>query len=158
MLKYVNYDIVFQEIPDEVTLAINLSNCPNHCKGCHTPSLMGDIGEALTVEVLDQLLTNYGHEVTCVCFMGGDAAPSELVLLAAYLGIQKIAPVKVAWYSGKQELPQPYEISWFHYIKLGPYIEQLGSLKSRSTNQRLMQRTDRDELIDITYKFWQTSS
>ena len=28
MLKYVDTDIVFQEFPDEVTLAINLSNCP----------------------------------------------------------------------------------------------------------------------------------
>ena len=28
MLKYVNHDIVFQEFPDEVTLAINLSGCP----------------------------------------------------------------------------------------------------------------------------------
>lgn len=26
MLKYYNYDIVFQEYPDEVTLAINLTN------------------------------------------------------------------------------------------------------------------------------------
>ena len=24
MLKYYNYDIVFQEVPDEVTLAVNL--------------------------------------------------------------------------------------------------------------------------------------
>ncbi len=35
MLKYVNYDIVFQEFPDEVTLAINLSSCPNGSPGCH---------------------------------------------------------------------------------------------------------------------------
>ena len=28
MLKYANFDIVFQEVPDEVTLAINISNCP----------------------------------------------------------------------------------------------------------------------------------
>ena len=26
MLKYAGYDIVFQEIPDEVTLALNLSD------------------------------------------------------------------------------------------------------------------------------------
>lgn len=31
MLKYVNCGIVFQEIPDEVTLSINISNCPCHC-------------------------------------------------------------------------------------------------------------------------------
>lgn len=31
MLKYVNTGIVFQEIPDETTLAINISNCPCAC-------------------------------------------------------------------------------------------------------------------------------
>ena len=36
MLKYVNCGIVFQEIPDEVTLSINISNCPCHCPGCHS--------------------------------------------------------------------------------------------------------------------------
>ena len=36
MLKYANFDIVFQEVPDEVTLAINISNCPNQCVGCHS--------------------------------------------------------------------------------------------------------------------------
>ena len=52
MLKYTDYDIVFQEIPDEVTLAINLSNCPNRCKGCHSPYLQQNVGEALTEENL----------------------------------------------------------------------------------------------------------
>ena len=50
MLRYVDYDIVFQEIPDEVTLAINLSNCPNRCKGCHSPHLLENVGESLTEE------------------------------------------------------------------------------------------------------------
>ena len=73
MLKYTDYDIVFQEIPDEVTLAINLSNCPNRCKGCHSPYLQQNVGEALTEENLSILLQKYGKAVTCVCFMGGTA-------------------------------------------------------------------------------------
>ena len=60
MLKYTDYDIVFQEIPDEVTLAINLSNCPNRCKGCHSPYLQQNVGEALTEENLSVLLQKYG--------------------------------------------------------------------------------------------------
>lgn len=75
MLRYADYDIVFQEIPDEVTLAINLSNCPNHCKGCHSAYLMEDVGEPLTEESLSTLLGKYGKAITCVCFMGGDASP-----------------------------------------------------------------------------------
>lgn len=48
MLKYVNTGVVFQEIPDEVTLAVNISNCPCRCPGCHSRYLWGDVGEPLT--------------------------------------------------------------------------------------------------------------
>ena len=60
MLRYTDYDIVFQEIPDEVTLAINISNCPNRCKGCHSAYLMEDVGDLLTEESLSALLQKYG--------------------------------------------------------------------------------------------------
>ena len=37
MIKHVPEDItvVFSEIPDEITLAFNISNCLNNCIGCH---------------------------------------------------------------------------------------------------------------------------
>jgi anaerobic ribonucleoside-triphosphate reductase activating protein len=129
MLRYADYDIVFQEIPDEVTLAINLSNCPNHCKGCHSAYLMEDLGEPLTEESLSTLLGKYGKAITCVCFMGGDASPAEVEQLAAFLHKQTITPVKVGWYSGKSKLPEHFDVSHFQYIKLGPYIESLEELK-----------------------------
>ena len=47
MLKYVDTKIVFREVPDEITLCINISNCPCHCKGCHSPYLAEDIGTVL---------------------------------------------------------------------------------------------------------------
>ena len=53
MLKYVNSSVVFQEIPDEVTLAINISNCPCHCPGCHSKYLWEDIGLPLTTGAID---------------------------------------------------------------------------------------------------------
>lgn len=153
MLRYADYDIVFQEIPDEVTLAINLSNCPNQCKGCHSPHLMQDIGEPLTEESLSLLLNKYGKTVTCVCFMGGDAFPDELARLAGFLHHQTIAKVKVGWYSGKEEWPETIPLCYFQYIKLGPYIEALGGLKSPRTNQRLYKITE-GERCDITSRFW----
>ena len=153
MLRYADYDIVFQEIPDEVTLAINLSNCPNRCKGCHSPYLMDDIGEPLTEESLSRLLQKYGSAVTCVCFMGGDAYPSEVEQLAQFLCCrQSITPVKVGWYSGKQELPSDFNVNYFRYIKIGPYVEALGGLKSVKTNQRLYHIVD-GKMEDITYRF-----
>ncbi|SHF88735.1 hypothetical protein SAMN05444364_11530 [Prevotella scopos JCM 17725] len=39
MLRYINTDIVFQEFPDEVTLAINISGCPCRCPACHSQFL-----------------------------------------------------------------------------------------------------------------------
>lgn len=153
MLRYVDYDIVFQEIPDEVTLAINLSNCPNRCKGCHSPHLLENVGESLTEESLGHLLQKYGKAVTCVCFMGGDAEPFEVERLAGFLHRQSIALVKVGWYSGKNELPEGLSVQNFEYIKLGPYIEKLGGLKSPDTNQHFY-RIYGDEMKDITYRFW----
>lgn len=152
MLRYSDYDIVFQEIPDEVTLAINLSNCPNRCKGCHSPYLMDDVGDALTEESLAALLQKYGRAVTCVCFMGGDAEPFEVERLAKYISRQSIVPVKVGWYSGKSELPAGLDIRYFQYIKLGSYREELGGLKSEHTNQRLY-HLENGKMNDITYRF-----
>ena len=71
MLKYVNHDIVFREFPDEVTLAINLSCCPNGCTGCHSAYLRGDVGEELTLQRLEALIESYAGEITCVALMGG---------------------------------------------------------------------------------------
>lgn len=152
MLRYSDYDIVFQEIPDEVTLAINISNCPNRCKGCHSPYLMDDVGDALTEESLAALLQKYGSAVTCICFMGGDAEPFEVERLAKYISRQSIVPVKVGWYSGKPELPSGLDTIYFQYIKLGPYREELGGLKSEHTNQRLY-HLESGRMNDITYRF-----
>ena len=70
MLRYTDYDIVFREIPDETTLAVNLAGCPNRCPGCHSPQLQEPIGEPLTEEIVERLLARYGAAVTCFCLMG----------------------------------------------------------------------------------------
>ncbi|WP_370861001.1 anaerobic ribonucleoside-triphosphate reductase activating protein [Parabacteroides faecis] len=156
MLRYTDYDIVFQEVPDEITLAINISNCPNQCKGCHSPYLLKDIGEPLTEDSLTVLLRKYGKAITCVCFMGGDASPADIEQLAEYLHRQTVAPVKVGWYSGKTELSPAIDLDFFEYIKLGPYIEHLGGLKSPATNQRFY-RIENGVMKDITYRFFSTT-
>lgn len=61
MLRFHNYDIVFQEIPYEVTLAINISGCPNRCKGCHSPHLWNDIGKVLDESSIAVLMEKYGN-------------------------------------------------------------------------------------------------
>ncbi len=153
MLKYVDYDIVFQEIPDEVSLAINLSNCPHHCKGCHSPQLQKDIGEPLNEKAVTQLLEKYGNCITCVCFMGGDSAPDEVCRLAEFIRFFTNNKTKTAWYSGCKVLNTDKALHSFNYIKLGPYVEHLGPLNKKTTNQRLF-KISQGKYQNITYKMW----
>ena len=136
MLKCCSYDIVCQEIPDEITLAVNISGCPNRCPGCHSPWLWEDEGEWLTEEMLSMLMDRYSSAVTCFCFMGGDADPAEVERLARW--IRDAYPrIKTAWYSGKESLPEGFDLNVLDFLKLGPYKEELGALKSPTTNQAL---------------------
>ena len=151
MLKYVDSKVVFAEIPDEITLCINISGCPCNCRGCHSSYLAEDIGEPLDLQHLTNLIdSNKG--ITCVCIMGGDANPSEVDDIAQ--DIKEYYPnLKVGWYSGRQELSKDINLQWFEYIKLGPYIEELEPLNSKTTNQRFY-KVNGNELTDITSKFW----
>jgi len=153
MLKYVNHDIVFQEFPDEVTLAINLALCPNFCPGCHSPYLQGDNGETLTRERLFGLLDDYEGEVTCVGLMGGDNDWEAVEHFAQEVKRHYRGRIKTGWYSGRTELPAGLHLPAFDYIKLGPYRAECGPLKESTTNQRLY-RIDGHTLTDITSCFW----
>lgn len=177
MLKVASFDIVFQEIPGEVTLALNLSNCPCHCPGCHSKHLAEDIGEVLDEALMDGLLARYKGLITCVAFMGGDAAPDEVLRWAEYVKSQQLTArsdlqqLKTAWYSGRPALPDSLTAKrsysdngltalavlqrsglTYDYVKLGPYIESLGGLKSETTNQRFYKRVG-EEWSDITSVF-----
>ena len=151
MLKYVNYEVTFSEIPDEISLCINISNCPCHCQECHSPYLAKDIGEPLGYWTLDNLIkTNKG--ISCVCFMGGDSEP-EWIATLAFRVRRNFPELKIAWYSGRQYIPDNLLIKYFDYIKIGPYIPKLGGLDNVNTNQ-IMYKIEDGRLIDITSKFW----
>jgi anaerobic ribonucleoside-triphosphate reductase activating protein len=152
MLKYYNYDIVFQEIPNEVTLAVNITNCPNRCKGCHSPHLQEDIGEELSEAQIISLMDKYSSAITCFCFMGGDADPLEVNRLARFIQAQ-YPELKTAWYSGCAKLPEGFDVKSFDYIKLGSYFEKLGALKSEITNQQIFQIQKDGEMKDISWLF-----
>ena len=154
MLKYVNTGVVFQEIPDEVTLSINISNCPCHCPGCHSQYLWDDIGNPLTTDSLDSLVRHYLPDITCVCFMGGDADPLCVDALAQF-SRSRFPHLKIGWYSGKTTISPLINRAHFDYIKIGPFIRHLGNLKSPTTNQRLFRLSPPDPTLhDITSRFW----
>jgi len=136
MLKCYSYDIVCQEIPDEISLAVNISGCPNRCPGCHSPWLWENEGKEMTTELLSSIIGQYSAAITCFCFMGGDADPSEIQRLSVWIKAE-YPHLKTAWYSGRERIPDSFDIRCLDFIKLGPYIEALGGLKSPDTNQAL---------------------
>jgi len=150
MLKFYNYDIVFQEIPDEITLAINLTMCPIHCKGCHSKFLWEDIGEVLDKSAITDLVNIYKGEITCVALMGGDNDTKEVNRLMKY--VKEYFHLRTAWYTGREEISNEVDIKNFDYIKVGPYIEELGGLKSKHTNQKLLLIKENGDKEDITYR------
>ena len=159
MLKYLNTQVTFSEVPDEITLCINITGCKIGCKNCHSSYLAEDIGEGLTLDKIYKLIEN-SEGITCICFMGGDSSPKEIDMFARC--IKDLYDIKVAWYSGRQELSKYINLKCFDFIKLGPYIEEFGPLNSKTTNQRFYQviksyyedGTSGYELLDTTYKFW----
>lgn len=153
MLKYLDTKVTFAEVPDEVTLCINITGCKNNCKGCHSSYLAEDIGEELTIEVLTKLATE-AEGITCICFMGGDSDTKRLNRLAKW--VQDELDLKVAWYSGRDELSEHIYISNFDIVKLGRYDEKLGPLNCPTTNQRFYRIID-GEMYDFTYLFWKNS-
>lgn len=151
MLKYLNTQVTFAEVPDEITLCINITGCKNGCKNCHSSYLAQDIGTELTFNEVRKLIKK-NSGISCIALMGGDAEPDKINTLASFI-INHYGSIKVAWYSGRQELNNNIDLCNFDYIKLGPYKEEFGPLNSRTTNQRFY-KVNGKELVDITSRFY----
>ena len=148
MLKYVPEltDIVIEEIPDRVTLAVEVTNCRGNCPGCHSPFLRQDIGSELTPEIIDSLIAdNFG--VNCFLFLGEGNDLPALFALAEHVR-QSHPGVETAVYSGRESVEDEF-FRLFDYVKTGPYIEARGPLNHPTTNQRLYYHRE-----DITSCFW----
>lgn len=148
-LRFLGTDIVFQEVPDEITLAINISGCPYKCRGCHS-SYLWEYRGILLKPALPQLLKKYRSYITCVCFMGGDQNMDELENLLLYV---KSSGLRTCLYSGA-ETAKAFKnlLLILDYLKIGPYKEDRGGLNDPDTNQSFYIVNDCD-LIDITHKF-----
>ena len=140
--------VVLEEIPDRVSLAVDISNCRGNCPECHSPFLKKNIGRELTPEVIDRLVSdNFG--VNCFLFLGEGRDPETLLDLADHV---RSKGLRAAVYSGREEVE---DIFWNHfdYVKLGPFRAECGPLNNPATNQRLFALTA-GRWEDITFRFW----
>ena len=123
-----------QEVPNEVSLAINISGCPYKCPECHSKYLWDYNGEYLS-DRFKQLVEMYNDMITCVCFMGGDQNSKELL---NYIRFCKQNNIKTCLYTGCDSLDKldNHLLMNLDYVKIGRYINELGGLDHETTNQK----------------------
>ncbi|ASK28272.1 anaerobic ribonucleoside-triphosphate reductase activating protein [Neisseria chenwenguii] len=137
-LRFTTEQIVWQEVPGEVSLAFLFSGCPLRCPGCHSADTWKKgIGQALTVEYLKGRLKRYRGLISCVLFMGGEWLPQELEKMMAAVAEEGL---KICLYTGLEggELASLSNglTSRITYLKTGRWRAALGGLDSATTNQR----------------------
>ena len=155
MLKYKNYAVVLQEVPDEISFAINISGCTHHCPGCHSTYLWEDDGYPLLKDfhyLLDKVRKSY---ISCICFMGGDHDQHELLLLSR---IAHTEGYKTCLYTACElsDLIKPL-LDELDYVKIGRFIQEKGPLTNPTTNQKMYRKTvsgNSYAWTDITDRFW----
>ena len=107
----------------------------------------------LDTAAIDDFVERFGTDITCIAFMGGDADPREVNMLAQYIH-EEHPQFHVAWYSGRLRISPLINQTDFDYIKVGPYLRHLGPLSKPTTNQRLFRKTKDGTFEDITSVFW----
>lgn len=150
-LKYISYSVVCEEVPDEISLVINISGCPHKCEGCHSKYLWNYTGQYIS-DNIDAILNIYSDYITCVCFMGGDQNIDELFMLCKK--IKNRYKLKTCVYSGLDDIhvfDRHMNKKLIDYLKIGRYIQELGGLDSDKTNQRMYRISD-GSIEDITYR------
>lgn len=155
LLRYANYSITFQEVPNETSLVLNITGCTHHCDGCHSDYLAQDFGNYVDDD-LPALLDKYKGMITCVCFMGGDQAIDNL---REWLErIKEEYDLKTCVYSGTDDIDTFDNcLDYLDYLKIGPYRKELGGLDNPNTNQKfyiVVKDEDTEiNLFDITLAF-----
>lgn len=137
MLHFSAEQIVWQEVPGEVSLAYTVSGCQLGCKGCHSAdSWDPQQGSPLSPAFLHQRLQDYQGLISCVLFLGGEWAEPELLKL---LTLTKAAGLKRCLYTGLEltEL-SPAILTELTFVKTGRWLAERGGLQSLTTNQKFI--------------------
>lgn len=136
-MKFSSVQVVFQEVPNEISLAFQIVGCPLRCPGCHSSDLWSShSGKQLNVESLATEIRKYSSYVSCVLYLGGEWEAEELTKQLEQ--IQSYG-LKTALYTGLDLAQVDDEIlTRLDYIKYGAYDALLGPLSSPNTNQRIV--------------------
>ena len=112
MIKYAKdmTTVVFEEIPDKISVAINITNCQNNCIGCHSKFLKNNMGEILDEKEIDKIMKRE-NGVDCFLFMGEGNDIPRLIELNNY--VKDTYNIETGIYSGSEDVPEA-QLSVFH--------------------------------------------
>lgn len=132
MLKFTDEQIVFQEVPGEVSLAFTIAGCPLGCKGCHSSySWHSEQGTVLSSHYLQQRLQTYQGLISCVLFLGGEWQPQTLLPL---LTLVRTNGLHSCLYTGLDDVSLDLK-QQLTYLKTGRWLAERGGLDNPNTNQ-----------------------
>lgn len=141
--------VVFQEVPNEISLCISITGCKLGCKGCHSTELWDERnGEPLTNQLFQHWLNQYQGLISCVCFMGGEWQTNAL---REKLVIAKTAGLKTCLYTGEDHI-SPELMPFLNFAKLGRWQPELGGLNEQFTNQRFIDLATGENLNPLFIK------
>ena len=83
----------------------------------------------------------------------GKGLPQEKHEFVSYAEYAHEKGLKTCLYSGHDTVIEKW-MHIFDYIKLGSYREELGTLDSVTTNQRMYRKNSHNNYEDITHLFW----
>lgn len=147
LLRFSEEQVVWQEVPGEVSLAFTICGCPLRCKGCHSSAARNpNAGQPLTPAYFLARLNQYRGLISCVLFLGGEWLPQALTEL---LKIARAQELKTCLYTGYEQVT-PNLLPHLNFLKTGPWIAALGGLNSPTTNQRFIDLRTQENL---NYKF-----
>lgn len=152
--------VTMNEVPDHLAFYIEMGNCKQKCKGCHSPHLWNIVNNPMSIEELEVLAYDAINKgANAIVLMGGttnDIPYPHLVRLIDKLS--QIAPVCL--YSGSDDYEQDMLIAIttrLTWLKTGSYQETKGGLMSTETNQKFLRKENVNLryaiFIDETYKF-----
>ncbi|MEE2002338.1 anaerobic ribonucleoside-triphosphate reductase activating protein [Alkalimonas sp. MEB108] len=135
MLRFSIEQVVWQEVPGEVSLAYTITGCTLGCKGCHsTETWDASQGTLLTDEYFEQRLNQYRGLISCVLFLGGEWQSLEL---ERKLKLARRHGLHTCLYTGLDDI-EPKLKAELTYLKTGRWLPERGGLDSLTTNQQLV--------------------
>lgn len=148
MFNTLSPQILFQEVPDEVSLGFTVTGCSLMCKGCHsTDTWSRYAGAPLSKDLFITYLKQYADFVSCVIFFGGEWQQGKLIEM---LDIAHTFKLKTCLYTGLVQVPQEIR-KRLTFLKTGPWIKELGGLHKITTNQKFIEVSS-DNLLNHKFQ------